>query len=249
MRLYSWFERMMRSMYIHAYVIYVRVFLYACKKNSVRGVESLENTVTRFGIKKVRAIFAFKWDPNLRNFPPCTSTRKAKKRDGLRKNSRSGMLNSAAVRYTGCSQFQFHRFDSTLARFCSVLFFFFWENLDKETKKFSVSKLLYANKQINKRKNESIFASSLLVYRYAKAWHLNREHPVHIRRFKHRSHHCEFFLNRNALLYYVSRFYDYGLFETPVIISLFRENDSFFGDLQNSKLIYFRSEPFDIPHR
>lgn len=125
-RLYSWFERMMRSMYIHTYVIYVRVFLYACKKNSVRGVESLENTVTRFGIKKVRAIFAFKWDPNLRNFPPCTSTRKAKKRDGLRKNSRSGMLNSAAVRYTGCSQFQFHRSHSTLARFCSVLFFFFF---------------------------------------------------------------------------------------------------------------------------
>ena len=51
------------------------------------------------------------------------------------------------------------------------------------------------------------------------------------------------------LLYYVSRFYDNGLFETPVIISLFRENDSFFGDLQNPKLIHFRSEPFDISHR
>lgn len=47
-------------MYIHTYVIYVRVPLYSSKKNSVRGVESLENTVMRFGIKKVRAIFAFK---------------------------------------------------------------------------------------------------------------------------------------------------------------------------------------------
>lgn len=171
MRLYSWFERMIRSMYIHTYVIYVRVFLYACKKNSVRGVESLENTVTRFGIKKVRAIFAFKWDPNLRNFPPCTSTRKAKKRDGLRKNSRSGMLNSAAVRYTGCSQFQFHQFDSTLARFCSVLFFL--RKSRQRNEEVFLFKIIYlrslvynANKQINKRKNESIYASSFLVYRY-----------------------------------------------------------------------------------
>ena len=163
-------------MYIHTYVIYVRVPLYSSKKNSVRGVESLENTVMRFGIKKVRAIFAFKWDRNLRNFPPCTSTRKAEKRDGLRKNSRSGMLNSAAVRYTGCSWFQFRQFDSTLARFGSVpffFFFFFFEKIStKKRRSFRFQNYLFkptcgdnASKQLNKRKNESIFASSFLVYR------------------------------------------------------------------------------------